>query len=201
MGKVSDSERAQQIVPAGQLAAVGFDAMLGEQIDYVGRQGPAELKETADLGRGVVGDEHRAGTGVEGGSPKGKQLVAPEPDFTPAKELAADHADRPRALAEGTVKFKIDGPDLAKHCSGSQTPALLHGGVFHVIDGPAAERDAKQFLEWFIRPHRLGEVSLGFKNAVVASTHVGGDLGPRRLGSRRSVSGRLMPSVCAAGVI
>src|SRR5262245_5612651 len=90
--------------------------MLGEQIDHVGRQGPAEFEKTAKFGRGVVGDERRPQTRIERGSIQGEQLVTPESDFAPAAKLAADHADRPRAFA-GVAKIELEvyRPKLTKH--------------------------------------------------------------------------------------
>src|SRR5215831_9708553 len=81
------------------------------------------------------------------------------------------------------------------------SPGTASRWVFHVIDRPSAKGDAKEFLKRRFRPHRLGEIPLCLKNAVVAGTHVGGELGPRRLGSHRRVSGGLMPGVRPASVI
>ena len=64
-----------------QFLAVGLDPVLGEQVDDIRRQWPAELEEASQLGRGVISDECSVGADIEGSFPEREQLVAPHPNL------------------------------------------------------------------------------------------------------------------------
>ena len=81
---------------------------------------PVQRLEAAELGAGVVGNQHRVGVDRE--RRLRSELTAPQSPGFPAAQLLRHHADRPRPLA-GTsrclqsvvaaeFKFEIDGHDM-----------------------------------------------------------------------------------------
>jgi hypothetical protein len=98
-------QRADQAVSGDGRAPVGGTAELDKEVEDALRHGPAQREVTAQLRRGVIGDEQRVWSGGVGR--RRAELVQPYP--TPAVELVRDEADWGPA-----VKLEVDQPNLLK---------------------------------------------------------------------------------------
>ena len=113
------------------LQAVGAGAKFGEQVEDVSRLRPAQRPEAAELGAGVVGNQHRVV--IERERRLRSELAAPQPPGLAAAQFFRHHADRPRPFAgpagrcrgivAAELKFEIDGHDPF------EGQAIEHGAI------------------------------------------------------------------------
>ena len=121
---------AEQARHHSAVCAVGAGAKFGEQVEDISRLRPVQRLEAAQLGAGVVGNQHRVGVDRE--RRLRSELVAPQPPGLAAAQILRHHADRPRPFAGAAgrcqsivaaeFKFEVDGHDMAGMAGGRAWP-------------------------------------------------------------------------------
>ena len=101
------------------LQPIGAGAEFGEQVEDIFRLRPAQRNEAAQLGAGVVGDQHRVV--IERERRLLFKLAPPQPPGLTAAQLFRHHANRPRPftgpagcgrrVVTAEFEFEIDGHD------------------------------------------------------------------------------------------
>ena len=127
-----DSEMRRGGNQAGALLqAIGAGAEFGEQVEDESRLRPAQRHEAAELGAGVIGNQHRVGVDRE--RRLRFKLAAPQPPGLAAAQFFRHHADRPRPftgaagccrrIVAAEFKLEIDGHDML------EGQAIEHGAI------------------------------------------------------------------------